>query len=1369
MSPSESSRDALLERLAEEFVERHRRGERPALSEYADRHPDLADEIRGLFPALVQIEHLKPLPGDLTGAFVPQSGAGAGLAPERLGEYRILRQVGQGGMGVVYEAEQESLGRHVALKVLPPQVRLRGTYLERFRREAKAAAKLHHTNIVPVFGVGESDGLHYYAMQFIRGEGLDKVLRDLRRLRTAPGAVTAADPPSEATAAHDLLTGRFAAPAATATEEPSARRTPPAPTPSEAHGSSALSAGGSEGAYFRGAARVAVQVAEALAYAHRMGIMHRDIKPSNLLLDEQGTVWVTDFGLAKEEGAEDLTQVGDIVGTVRFMAPERFEGRSLPQSDLYSLGVTLYELLTLRHAFEDTNKAQLVEKVLHQTPVPPRKIDPRIPRDLETVVLKCLAKDPAERFATAEDLAEDLRRFLADRPIRARRSSLAERTWRWCRRNPAVASLTALVATLLVAVAVGSTVTAVRMAADRQALAEARDEADRNAAAVELARQKEAAQRKRAEETAAESRQRLARLCLANGERLRDDGDGLGALVWFAEALKDAAADRLREDTHRVRLAAALRQSPRLLGFWTFDQPVYHAAFSPDGRYVVATSGSLHFVSPARGEARVYDTVTGKEAFPALKHPVPVYHASFSADGHRLVTACGGNVEAGPRMMRGVGQARVWDARTGKPLTRALEHETWVRQATFSPDGRQLITLFGAYSNFNGAQVWDLAAEKQAGPAVRHNRAYHLSLDPNVRQLAVGSWMDAQILDVFTGLPLTPLMKHGLKEIAKGALRGVVNHVAFSPDGKRVVTASGDNTARVWDAVTGKALTEPLKHNDKVNYAEFSPDGKWVLTASDDETARVWDAATGDPVTRLFKHTGHVIFAGFSPDGRRVVTVSGDPPVRSSDTTAYPAVRVWEADSGSPVSPVFRHGGQVTRAAFSPDGRRLVTAGMDGVVRLWDLAGREPANLSFGPDAWVSHAAVSPDGRHLLARAGDGTARVWDLAGGKPVPLALKLSGYVNFLAFSRDGRRVLTANGGSPYGPFRPGEERAKFTDDRQAQVWDCATGKPVGAPLRHDTYVSHAEFSPDGSQVVTTSEDKTARVWNAETGEPVTPPLRHGDRVTGAGFSPDGRRVVTCGWDGTARVWDAATGEPAGPVLQAGRSPNHASFSPDGLHILTDGYDRAARLWDVATGRLLGAPLQHGAHMTHAFFGKGGCRIVVVLNQEARVWDVTRGEPATPLLMHRARVNGAVFSPDGRRVVTAAEDGTARVWDAATGEPVTPPLPHGSAHQSHAFSAHDRSDVPRAAFSPDGRRLITVGWQAAQSWDLRPDERPAEDLVRLAVLLSGHQVDNSGGFVPVSKDVLVDAWKTLQSKYPEEFTNSRPEAVAWQDQAGR
>jgi serine/threonine protein kinase len=335
MPTSDSSRDALLERLAEEFVERHRRGEHPALSEYADRHPDLATEIRDLFPALVKIEHLKPAAGDLTGDFIPENSRRDGTTPEQLGDYRILREIGHGGMGVVYEAEQVSLGRHVALKVLPAAGLMNATFLERFRREAKAAARLHHTNIVPVFGVGEANGVHFYAMQFINGQSLDQVLSDVRRLRKHPGTVAGVDDQprttSEDSVAQGLLTGQFALPLAGEPDKAQPPTVTGQPTPpAQPWSATGLSAGGSEALYFRSVARVGLQAADALAYAHRQGILHRDIKPSNLLLDQQGTVWITDFGLAKAEGADELTNTGDIVGTIRFMAPERFDGRSQP-------------------------------------------------------------------------------------------------------------------------------------------------------------------------------------------------------------------------------------------------------------------------------------------------------------------------------------------------------------------------------------------------------------------------------------------------------------------------------------------------------------------------------------------------------------------------------------------------------------------------------------------------------------------------------------------------------------------------------------------------------------------------------------------------------------------------------------------------------------------------------------------------------------------------------------------------------------------------------------------------------------------------------------------------------------------------------
>jgi tRNA A-37 threonylcarbamoyl transferase component Bud32 len=394
-----------VEALAEEFLDGYRRGERPALTEYVRRHPELADEIRDLFPALVMMEEAGPKSAVPAAARAAPS---AGACCERLGDYRILREVGRGGMGIVYEAEQESLSRHVALKVLPAQLSTNPTYLQRFRREARSAARLHHTNIVPVHDVGEFQGTHYYAMQFIQGQGLDEVLDELRRLRgvaspnhsgAVPCPARSTDPNLTAGLAHGLLTNQIAGSdggggAAKSCHEPEIRQdaltlAPPAPrigktahqamqaavnaapqggtsTASTANvlGSRSELSSQSDYHFHRSTARVGLQVAEALGYAHAQKVLHRDIKPANLLLDMQGIIWVTDFGLAKEEG-DDLTQTGDLVGTLRYMAPERFGGLSDARSDVYSLGLTLYELVTLRPAFEETDRGRLINQIAH--------------------------------------------------------------------------------------------------------------------------------------------------------------------------------------------------------------------------------------------------------------------------------------------------------------------------------------------------------------------------------------------------------------------------------------------------------------------------------------------------------------------------------------------------------------------------------------------------------------------------------------------------------------------------------------------------------------------------------------------------------------------------------------------------------------------------------------------------------------------------------------------------------------------------------------------------------------------------------------------------------------------------------------------
>jgi serine/threonine protein kinase len=477
-------------------------------------------------------------------------------------------------MGVVYEAEQESLGRRVALKVLYAGALVDRQQVRRFEREAKAAAKLHHTNIVPVFGVGQQDGHHYYVMQFIAGLGLDAVLEDLRRLRRSKSEAAPADAaassgrapgPTAAEVARSLLTGQFAAEGpiplgstmtapiageagAGAPQLALAARAAANPSSVTLSGSSELSAlSDADRRYYQSIAQVGVQVAEALEYANRHGVLHRDIKPSNLLLDNRGNVWVADFGLAKTSDTDDLTHTGDILGTVRYMAPERFQGNCDARSDVYSLGLTLYELVALRPAYEASDRHALIERVLHEEPERLKRRAPGVPRDLETIIAKASARDPAGRYATAAALAEDLKRFVEDRPIRARRASAAERLARWCRRNKRLAAAISLAAGALVAAVIFSLL----YAREQSGLAAARklhaDDQSRNAE-----RQAEAAARYKA--ALAESDLRLAMLNLERGRIACEKGQIGEGMVWTVEALRMATAAG-DEDWKRLALA----------------------------------------------------------------------------------------------------------------------------------------------------------------------------------------------------------------------------------------------------------------------------------------------------------------------------------------------------------------------------------------------------------------------------------------------------------------------------------------------------------------------------------------------------------------------------------------------------------------------------------------------------------------------------------------------------------------------------------------------------------------------------------------------------------------------------------------------
>jgi WD40 repeat protein/serine/threonine protein kinase len=1182
-----SERDPFDE-LAEEFLARYRAGERPTVGEYAQRFPALAGQIRRLLPALVVMEELRP--GEEKSSPTPSKRRpGDGPVPERLGEYLILREIGRGGMGVVYEAVQESLGRHVALKVLPFNSLVSPMQLERFQREARAAARLHHSNIVPVFGIGEHEGIHYYAMQFIPGHSLDTVLQEVRRLRDIPAAPGTENQTPVAKVAEGLLTGQFAdhhptgarpiAPVPVSVPAWSSldRRTPigaPSPDTASAPSTSELGRHG-ERVYFRSVAEIGQRVAEALSYAHQQGIVHRDIKPSNLLLDTTGTVWITDFGLAKSEGAIELTSPGDIVGTVAYMAPERFRGESLPASDVYGLGMTLYELLCLRPAFASPDRVRLMELITHEDPQPPRSADALISKDLETICLKALAKEPDRRYSSAGAMAEDLRRFLNGEPIRARRVGRGERLWRWARRNPALATASGVAASALSAAAALAVCFAFyqyQVAAQlRNALADAQS------------------QRREADGYA-------GHLALDRGLLLCEQGDVGHGLLWLAHSLTIAtrAEDADLEHAIRANLAgwSALLAVPRQT--YPHEGPILAVAFRPDGQAVL-TGSHDH-------TAQLWEAASGRPIGQPFRHQDFVGVVAFSPDGQRALTASFD------------GTARLWDAATGQAGA-VLRHEHSVTAAAFSPDGQRVLTG----SQDRTAQLWEAATGNRLGPPLRHGDiVWAVAFSPDGRTLVTGSEdRTARLWDAATGMPLSPPLQHedGIKTMA------------FSADGRRVLTGSKDRTARLWDTATGESQGPALQHQGAVWFVAFSPDGRTMLTGSDDRTARLWDAATGRPVGLPLPHQGQVKTGAFSPDGRIAVT-------GSNDRTA----RLWDAATGEALGPPLPHVGWVLAVAFAPDGGSMMVGGGKAAVR-WELPVRRPPAPFLHHDALALAVSYRADGSAILTASGDRTAQLWEPTMGRPLGPPLLHPDRVWAAVFSPDGRTVLTggvdhtarlwdAANGNPVGDplrhegpvravaFHPdGQTVITGSEDQTARLWELSTGKPLGAPLVHKHHVYAVAFSPDGQCVLTASGDGTARLWDTATGQPRGGPLPHQGWVLAAAFSPDGRTILTGGQSRSAQQWDAATGLPRGLSLAHQDSVSAVAFSPDDRTLLTGSYDSTARLWDAATGKPIGPRCRAGSPVhAVAFRPDGRVFLTACRDGTVRAWPVPAPQEGAP-----------------------------------------------------------------------------------------------------------------------------------------------------------
>jgi eukaryotic-like serine/threonine-protein kinase len=1288
-----------LAELVEEFTRRVQNGETVDPEEYAGAHPEWAALLRILLATLGDLAQLsRSTMTRSTPVKLPiQVGQSA-----TLGDFAIRGEIGRGGMGIVYEAEQISLGRRVALKVLPTAASLDARSLQRFQLEAQAAACLHHEHIVPVYAIGERDGVPYYAMQFIEGANLAAIVGALQRFRDSgpPRSVSEPVAPAEALAL-DLLADRFG------------------PDRADSKPESPLDIRKTD--YVRAVVRLAVQAAEGLQHAHEQGILHRDIKPANLLLDRGGNLRVTDFGLARIAGSGDLTATGDLPGTLRYMSPEQALGKRAlidRRSDIYSLGATLYELLTLDPAIDGQERWELLARIDREEPRALRRLNPSVPSDLATIVAKAMAKDVSARYSTAEDMGVDLNRFLAGRAIKARRAGAWEQGVRWCRRNPTAAVLlTALVAVFLAGFA---SVTFLwhraNTEADRANLEANR--ANQTARAEARARAAEAGLRIRAQAE-------IARRDLERGLALARQGDVDHGLLWMAEALSQETPEQPKVGRMtRANLSAWMGQAASLRAILEHQARVTQAIFRAGGRSVLTGSED--------GVAQIWDTLTGRPIGPPLRHGDQVLSVASSPD-ERLILTGGSD-----------GKVRFWDAATGRPVGPTLPHGDAVLSVAFSPDGRLVLTL----GRDCKLRLWDTASGRPVGQPMRHAGIDDINMSFDGRFLLSGERDGAvRLWDVATGQPTGAIYPHD-HSITKSR---------FSPDGRRIATRSNDGTSRLWDAATSRTIGLGLDPGANYSPIVFSPDGELLLTAGLGGTARLRDTASGKPIGDTLRHAREICTAAFSPDGKFVAT-------GSFDHTA----RLWDAATGRSLGTALRHRSQISSVSFSPDGKLVLTASEDGTAKLWEVGAGEiianvpridgPSDEPKGgdpksrPGVRFRTVAFSPDrGRALVGSQRDGLARLIDTDTGQPIgpPIAHRWS-YVRAVAFSPDGRRFATSS-------HSRGPDEASSTSTT-CQIWDAATARPTSPLLPHINYASAMAFRPDGRVLATGDYSHGVHLWDVETGTHLGPPLRAGAIVLCLSFSPDGGILAA----GTAEpvmqvvLWDLATRAPRGQPIRFKSYTNRLVFSPDGRLLAVASEDTTARLVDVVTGQAFAAPLRHADGIRGIAFSPDGRLLLTVTSgtsgtSAARFWDVFTGQPASPALAQPGGADrGALaFSPDGTLFATGCDDGSVLLWDVASAAPIGPPRML-------------RGRILAVAFRPDGRTFLAVDDRGdARAWPVPlPSAEPVGRLIRRVQVKSGLELDADGELAVLSPETWI--------RYREELNGPPPASGPADDLAG-
>ncbi|MBA4017942.1 MAG: hypothetical protein C0483_12275 [Pirellula sp.] len=1068
-----------------------------ACAECPELLPKVLQRMEQIRSAEQQLDELFPSHTLVAGEDIPAGRAGAGIEQlPRIRGYEVAGILGRGGMGVVYKAKHLKLNRVVALKML-----LAGPYaspreLARFECESQAVAALRHPHIVQIHDVGDLDGRPFFTMEFVEGGSLAQQLKG--------------------------------------TPQPSPR-----------------------------AAELVANLAMAVQLAHTKRIIHRDLKPANILLTDDGTPKIADFGLARHiEGDLELTMVGARVGTPSYMAPEQAMGDlgSIgPSVDIYALGTILYEMLTGRPPFRAETAIETERQVVAVEPVPPSRLNANVPRDLETICLKCLRKDPARRYTTAAELADDLRRFMTGQPIHARPVGRLERVWRWGTRNKGVAAALSSIALLLVLIAVGALLAAAhfrKLEGEHRALArEMGALADQKGL---LALEKE---RERAKAVEAENREA--------GLRKQSDaqGDELRRVLYLSEMNQagQAATDPTGLGRVSEMLAPWQESRPDLRNWeWYFLHGLCHRSLSTrighlHGAYQVAWSPDGARLASAGWDQTIciWNVADKRSPLRLLGHGSEVLSVSWSPDGRHLASA--GRDQT----------VRIWDADIGTELFSFHDHTANVCAVAWSPDGNTI-----ASGDRDGKILIWKASNGESRKVLRgHSDAViGLAWRPDSRRLASAS-RDAKIRiwDVVSGETAHKLVGHN----------NWVNHVAWNLDGTRLASVSNDQTLRIWDPEDGRELRVVRGHTQGVTSVVWNPDGTRLASGSDDQTVKVWQAESGTAIFSLRGHTAQITTVAWSPRGDLIASSGYDN-----------TVRFWDASSGSETPILTSSESPVLALAWHPrDAALCASSDASGTVRVWEMSRREVRWVGKADDeavysiAWhpagtclaaagkneirlwsvgteqkpgvlnahsgtVRSVAWSPDGRRLASGGADKTIRIWDVATKQVLRVIEGNEHTVYAVAWSSDGRRLAGASG------------------DRTVKVWDVASGDEVLCYRGHTSEVISVAWSPDGLQLASAGYDKAIQIWSAASGQKFRTLPGHSTHVAQVIWSPDGTRLASAGREGAVKVWDAETGKQAVTLATHTRQVNGVAWSPDGMVLASSGEDHQIHIHDATPG---------------------------------------------------------------------------------------------------------------------------------------------------------------------------------------------------------